>query len=299
VRCPNWPAGCVPGRGPDCPWSPGAAAPGASPEIRSSAHPLEGDKHVQSRRMRSLQEDHLERLRRPCRSGHGTRPRGEAVHLPLNSRTLSASDSAPRLRPTGPYSGLRREGVACGRLYEEGRGERRPSRDGVSSGGIRPCWVACASRFPGGQLALGIDGGGRPAPPPPRWRAPLPAGRSSATVRPPRTGPPTRPRRRSWHPGPPSGPLADTLAAARAARFPYVGIGVSAAAAWAPYRTTIKGVTIAVIGVSQVAELASSWVATRARPGEANAIDLGRTLAAVRSARRRDDRPVPVAAHRE
>ena len=80
--------------------------------------------------------------------------------------------------------------------------------------------------------------------------------------------------------------LADTLAAARAARFPYVGIGTSAAAAWAPYLTTIKGVRIAVIGVSQVAELASSWVATPSRPGEANAIDLRRTLAAVRSARR-------------
>jgi hypothetical protein len=67
---------------------------------------------------------------------------------------------------------------------------------------------------------------------------------------------------------------------------PYVGIGAKAAAAWAPYLTTIKGVTIAIIGVSQVAELASSWVATGTRPGEANAIDLGRTLAAVRSARR-------------
>jgi poly-gamma-glutamate capsule biosynthesis protein CapA/YwtB (metallophosphatase superfamily) len=80
--------------------------------------------------------------------------------------------------------------------------------------------------------------------------------------------------------------LADTLAAARAARFPFVGIGASAAAAWAPYMTTIKGVRIAVVGVSQVAELASSWVATPSRAGEANAIDLRRTLAAVRSARR-------------
>jgi len=80
--------------------------------------------------------------------------------------------------------------------------------------------------------------------------------------------------------------LADTLAAARAARFPYVGIGTDAAAAWAPYVTTIKGTRIAVIGVSQVAELASSWVATASRPGEANAIDLDRTLAAVRAARR-------------
>ena len=80
--------------------------------------------------------------------------------------------------------------------------------------------------------------------------------------------------------------LADTLAAARAARFPYVGIGTSAAAAWAPYVTTINGVKIAVVGVSQVAELASSWVATPHRPGEANAINLPRTLAAVRAARR-------------
>jgi poly-gamma-glutamate synthesis protein (capsule biosynthesis protein) len=80
--------------------------------------------------------------------------------------------------------------------------------------------------------------------------------------------------------------LADTLAAARAARFPYVGIGTSAAAAWAPYVATIKGTKIAIIGVSQVAELASSWVATRSRPGEANAINLSRTLAAVRAAKR-------------
>ncbi len=50
--------------------------------------------------------------------------------------------------------------------------------------------------------------------------------------------------------------------------------------------TTIRGTPIAVIGVSQVAELASAWVATSTRPGEANAINLGRTLAAVRAARK-------------
>src|SRR5215469_13763461 len=80
--------------------------------------------------------------------------------------------------------------------------------------------------------------------------------------------------------------LANTLTAVKAAKFPYVGIGANATAAWAPYVTTIKGVKIAIIGVSQVAELASSWVATDARPGEANAIDLPRTLAAVRAAKR-------------
>jgi poly-gamma-glutamate capsule biosynthesis protein CapA/YwtB (metallophosphatase superfamily) len=83
--------------------------------------------------------------------------------------------------------------------------------------------------------------------------------------------------------------LASTLAAAKAARFPYVGIGVNARAAWAPFVTTIKGTRIAIIGVSQVAELASSWVATRTRPGEANAIDTRSTLAAVRAAKKHAD----------
>jgi poly-gamma-glutamate synthesis protein (capsule biosynthesis protein) len=45
-------------------------------------------------------------------------------------------------------------------------------------------------------------------------------------------------------------------------------------------------VKIAIIGVSDVAELASSWVATGSRSGEAHATDLRRTLAAVRAARR-------------
>jgi poly-gamma-glutamate synthesis protein (capsule biosynthesis protein) len=81
--------------------------------------------------------------------------------------------------------------------------------------------------------------------------------------------------------------LADTLAAAHAAHFPYVGAGVNAASAWAPYVTTINDTKIAIVGVSQVAELASSWVATAHRPGEANAINLSQTLAAVRAAKRR------------
>jgi poly-gamma-glutamate synthesis protein (capsule biosynthesis protein) len=80
--------------------------------------------------------------------------------------------------------------------------------------------------------------------------------------------------------------LAETLLAARSEHFPVVGIGDNAAAAWAPYVTTIKGTRIAIIGVSQVAELASSWVATSTRPGEAHAIDLSRTLAAVRAAKK-------------
>ena len=81
--------------------------------------------------------------------------------------------------------------------------------------------------------------------------------------------------------------LADTLAAAQAAPgSPTWGSGATPPR---PGRRTSPRSTatrIAVIGVSQVAELASSWVATRTRPGEANAINLRRTLAAVRAARR-------------
>jgi poly-gamma-glutamate synthesis protein (capsule biosynthesis protein) len=83
--------------------------------------------------------------------------------------------------------------------------------------------------------------------------------------------------------------LADTLAAAGNAHFPYVGIGATANAAWAPYLTQVKGKWLAVLGVSQVAELADSWVATPTRPGEAHAIDLNRTLAAVREAKEQAD----------
>jgi len=80
--------------------------------------------------------------------------------------------------------------------------------------------------------------------------------------------------------------LSDTLAAARRAHFPVLGVGDNAAAAWSPYLVTVKGVRIAFLGVSQVAELASSWVATNQRSGEANSINLHRTLAAVRAARK-------------
>ena len=83
--------------------------------------------------------------------------------------------------------------------------------------------------------------------------------------------------------------LADTLAAAQAAKFPYVGIGTNADAAWKPWTTTIKGRRIAIIGVSQIDELASNWVATATRPGEANSIDLPRILAAVKAARQQAD----------
>ena len=46
--------------------------------------------------------------------------------------------------------------------------------------------------------------------------------------------------------------LRDSLAAIRAAHFPVVGIGKDAAAAYAPYTTTLNGVRVAIIGADQV-----------------------------------------------
>jgi Bacterial capsule synthesis protein PGA_cap len=82
--------------------------------------------------------------------------------------------------------------------------------------------------------------------------------------------------------------LRDSLAAAKAARFPVIGIGRNAAEAFAPWRTTVKGQRIAVIGATQVLDsnLAAAWTAGGAgKPGLASAYEEARLLAAVRAAR--------------
>jgi poly-gamma-glutamate synthesis protein (capsule biosynthesis protein) len=85
--------------------------------------------------------------------------------------------------------------------------------------------------------------------------------------------------------------LRDTLAAGRSAKFPLVGIGEDDAAAYAPYRTTVRGQRIAVIGATQVIdeELVSAWSAGPHHPGLASAKKVERLLTAVRSARKDSD----------
>lgn len=86
--------------------------------------------------------------------------------------------------------------------------------------------------------------------------------------------------------------LADTLSSAAAAGVPVVGAGANATAAAAPWITTVHGVKIAFLAFSQITELASSWVATDARPGLALAISpaqIDAAAAAVRAARARAD----------
>jgi poly-gamma-glutamate capsule biosynthesis protein CapA/YwtB (metallophosphatase superfamily) len=85
--------------------------------------------------------------------------------------------------------------------------------------------------------------------------------------------------------------LRDSLAAARAAGFPVIGIGADAEQAFRPHRVTINGQRIAVIGATQVLDssLAAAWSAGDGKPGLASAYDERRLLAAVRAARAQAD----------
>lgn len=85
--------------------------------------------------------------------------------------------------------------------------------------------------------------------------------------------------------------LRDSLRAARRYRFPVVGIGRNARQAYAPYRATIKGQRIAVIGATQVLDdhLIAAWTAGPGKPGLASAKDVPRLVQAVRQARRSAD----------
>jgi poly-gamma-glutamate capsule biosynthesis protein CapA/YwtB (metallophosphatase superfamily) len=81
--------------------------------------------------------------------------------------------------------------------------------------------------------------------------------------------------------------LRDSLAAARRFRFPVIGIGLDDDQAYRPFRRTINGQRIAIIGATQVLddELISAWTAGPGKPGLASAKDEPRLLRAVRLAR--------------
>jgi len=81
--------------------------------------------------------------------------------------------------------------------------------------------------------------------------------------------------------------LRDSLAAARHARFPVIGIGLDDDQAYRPYRATIHGDRVAVIAATQVLDdqLVSAWTAGPHKPGLASAKTVPRLLEAVRQAR--------------
>jgi len=85
--------------------------------------------------------------------------------------------------------------------------------------------------------------------------------------------------------------LRDSLAAARRARFPVIGIGLDASQAYRPYRVTIRGQRIAIVAATQVLDdnLISSWTAGPHKPGLASAKDVPRLVRAVRTARATSD----------
>lgn len=85
--------------------------------------------------------------------------------------------------------------------------------------------------------------------------------------------------------------LTDSLAASRSTGLPVIGIGTDADQAFAPWRTTVKGQRIAVIGATQVLDssLASAWTSGPGKPGLASAKDVPRLVEAVRQARATSD----------
>jgi len=85
--------------------------------------------------------------------------------------------------------------------------------------------------------------------------------------------------------------LRDSLAAARRYRFPVIGIGRDGKRAYAPYRTTVRGQRIAILGATQVLDdqLIDAWTAGPGKPGLASAKVVPRLLQEVRRARRTAD----------
>lgn len=83
--------------------------------------------------------------------------------------------------------------------------------------------------------------------------------------------------------------LEDTIAYAEQAGVPFVGVGRDDAQAYAPQYFDVKGVKIAILGLSQVEELWSRWAAKPDRSGMAYAMELAKATAAVKAARARAD----------
>ncbi|MEV8636087.1 CapA family protein [Streptosporangium sp. NPDC051023] len=87
------------------------------------------------------------------------------------------------------------------------------------------------------------------------------------------------------------GGLADSLAAIKRSKFPVVGIGGNEDEAYKPWRTTVNGNRVAIIGATQVldAEFIQAWTATDRQGGLASAKNEARLLQEVRKARKNSD----------
>ncbi len=85
--------------------------------------------------------------------------------------------------------------------------------------------------------------------------------------------------------------LSQNLTIASRASFPVIGIGSTAAQAFAPYRVTIDGQRVAIIAATQVIadNLISTWTASATQPGVASAIDPTELVREVQQVRRTAD----------
>lgn len=85
--------------------------------------------------------------------------------------------------------------------------------------------------------------------------------------------------------------LSQNLTIATQDAYPIIGIGNNAAQAFAPFRVTVDGQRIAIIGATQVIEsnLVSSWTASGTQPGVASAIDPTELVSEVQQARKTAD----------
>jgi poly-gamma-glutamate synthesis protein (capsule biosynthesis protein) len=84
--------------------------------------------------------------------------------------------------------------------------------------------------------------------------------------------------------------LADTLAAKAGSQIPVIGIGRDADEAFAPYTSTIKGRTVAVLAATHVPDwTAATWAASPSTPGVASAREPQRLIDAVEKANERAD----------
>ncbi|MEU8041659.1 CapA family protein [Streptosporangium sp. NPDC049078] len=85
--------------------------------------------------------------------------------------------------------------------------------------------------------------------------------------------------------------LTDSLAAIKRSRFPVVGVGRNEAEAYRPWRTTVNGNRVAIIGATQVldAEFIQAWTASGDQGGLASAKNEARLLQEVRRARKNSD----------
>ncbi len=85
--------------------------------------------------------------------------------------------------------------------------------------------------------------------------------------------------------------LSQNLTIATQAKYPILGIGNTAAQAFAPYRVTIDGQRVAVITATQVIadNLVTTWTATPTQPGVASAIDPTELVREVQQVRKTAD----------